>query len=231
MTTDKFVFFWGGTFSQWCPSKFTVNGVEYNCCEQYMMAAKAVLFNDTKAHAEIMGTTSPAVQKSIGRKVKGFNTYQWEQICHDVVYEANYAKFTQNTVMLQELINTGTREIVEASPKDKIWGIGMHETHPDILDKSKWQGTNWLGKAIMKVREKILVDFAKSDAEYKEFMTKYRKQHACCPKCGAKEHSKTLVGYIMVSINRDAYKDRNSCVCSNCGDRHIAHDRVPEKIE
>ena len=67
--------------------------------------------------------------------------------------------------------------------------------------------------------------------EYDEFMAQYRKDHACCPKCGAKEHSTTLMAFVMRSDNREAYKDENNCVCSNCGDRHIAHDRVPEKTE
>ena len=155
METKDYVFFWGGTFSQWAPSEFIVNGVKYSSAEQYMMAAKAVLFNDTEAHTQIMGTTSPAYQKAIGRKVKGFNTYQWEQICRDVVYEANYAKFTQNPKMLAELMATGEKEIVEASPEDKIWGIGLHVSDPRSRKKEEWLGTNWLGEAIMKVRETL----------------------------------------------------------------------------
>lgn len=155
MKTDKYIFFWGGTYSQWCPSNFTIDGVTYNCCEQYMMAKKALLFNDNNAYKEIMATKSPKEQKAIGRKVKGFDKDKWDAVCREIVYEANYAKFTQNAVMKSELLRTGDREIVEASPEDKIWGIGMHESHPDILDKSKWKGTNWLGEAIMRVRETL----------------------------------------------------------------------------
>ena len=162
MITDKYVFFWGGVFSQWAPSKFSLNGVEYNCAEQYLMAAKAILFNDTNAHKQIMGTTSPAYQKSIGRKVKGFIVSVWEKRCRDIVYEANYAKFTQNPHMLVELIQTGDREIVEASPEDKIWGIGLHESDPRCLDKEQWNGKNWLGIIIMKVRETITNESIKS---------------------------------------------------------------------
>jgi ribA/ribD-fused uncharacterized protein len=155
MKTDKYIFFWGGTFSQWCPSKFVIDGVEYNCCEQYMMAKKALLFNDVESYNKIMETKGPKEQKALGRKVKNFDKDKWEAVCRDIVYDANYAKFTQNSVMKSELQRTGDREIVEASPEDKIWGIGMHESHPDILDKSKWQGTNWLGEAIMRVRETL----------------------------------------------------------------------------
>ena len=155
MKTDKYIFFWGGTFSQWFPSKFKIDEIEYNCCEQYMMAKKALLFEDIDSYNEIMATKNPKEQKAIGRKVKNFDKDKWEAICREVVYEANYAKFTQNGIIKSELLRSGNREIVEASPEDKIWGIGMHESHPDILDKSKWQGTNWLGEAIMRVRETL----------------------------------------------------------------------------
>lgn len=156
MTTNKYVFFWGGTYSQWCPSIFIIDGVEYNCAEQYMMAKKALMFNDFDAYREIMLEKNPATQKAIGKKVRGFNKEKWETYCRQIVTDGNFAKFTQNPEMKEELLATGNREIVEASPEDTIWGIGMHESHPDILDKSKWKGTNWLGEAIMDVREMVL---------------------------------------------------------------------------
>lgn len=155
MKTDKFIFFWGGTFSQWQLSPFIIDGVEYNCCEQYMMAKKAILFKDYVSWSEIMETKGPKEQKAIGRKIKNFDKDKWETVCREIVYEANYAKFTQNPLMKSELLRTGDREIVEASPLDTIWGIGMGVNDPDILDKSKWKGTNWLGEAIMRVRETL----------------------------------------------------------------------------
>jgi ribA/ribD-fused uncharacterized protein len=156
MKTDKYVFFWGGTYSQWYPSKFTIDNIEYNCCEQYMMAKKALLFEDFESYKKIMTTKGPKEQKALGRSVKGFDKNKWEAVCREIVYEANYAKFTQNTVMKSELLRSGDRELVEASPYDNIWGIGMSESDKDILDKSKWKGTNWLGEAIMKVRKTII---------------------------------------------------------------------------
>jgi len=155
MITEKYVFFWNGVFSQWYPSKFIIEEVEYNCCEQYMMARKAKLFGDNDAYCEIMKSKEPAYQKQIGRQVKGFEKNEWESICRQIVYDGNYAKFTQNPVMKEELMATGDMEIVEASPHDKIWGIGLHETDPRAWDKSTWKGTNWLGEAIMQVRETL----------------------------------------------------------------------------
>ena len=155
MITDKYVFFWNGVFSQWYPSNFVIEGVEYNCCEQYMMAQKALLFNDMESHKMIMYSKSPDEQKGFGRRVKRFDKDKWEAVCKEIVFDANMAKFTQNPKMLEELMDTKELEIVEASPYDKIWGIGLHETDPKALDKSQWQGTNWLGEAIMSVREKL----------------------------------------------------------------------------
>lgn len=154
---NQFVFFWGGTFSQWAPSKFEIDGVEYNCCEQYMMAKKSLMFNDFDAYREIMLEKNPALQKAIGRKVRGFNIPKWESHCRDIVFDANLAKFTQNPKMLEELLSTGEREIVEASPEDKIWGIGLHETNPLAWDRETWQGLNLLGEAIMEVRQAIKI--------------------------------------------------------------------------
>lgn len=153
--TDDFVFFWNGIYSQWYSSKFTIGGVEYNCCEQYMMAMKALTFNDQESHDAIMAASRPVDQKSLGRSVKNFNTDKWNKVCREFVYQGNLAKFTQNPRLKVELMKTDDKEIVEASPYDKIWGIGMGVEHRNIEDKSKWQGTNWLGEAIMRVRETL----------------------------------------------------------------------------
>jgi ribA/ribD-fused uncharacterized protein len=120
-----------------------------------MMAKKALAFKDMEAYQEIMATSGPKEQKAIGRRVKNFNAEVWSVISREVVYQANYAKFTQNPHMREELMATGDLEIVEASPEDKIWGIGLHETNPRAWDKSTWQGTNWLGEAIMRVRQTL----------------------------------------------------------------------------
>ena len=158
MITDNFVFFWGGTYSQWCPSKFTIDGIEYNCTEQYMMAKKALMFADLDAYENIMHSKHPNEQKAFGRKVENFDKNHWEKYCRKIVFDANYAKFTQNPKMKEELLATGNREIVEASPEDRIWGIGLHESDPRCLDKSKWEGTNWLGEAIMQVRTELMFE-------------------------------------------------------------------------
>ncbi len=155
MITDNYVFFWGGICSQWYASEFEIDGQKFTCAEQYMMYKKAMLFEDEEVANAVMRTQNPKEQKALGRRVRGFDKNKWEEVCREYVYEGNYAKFTQNPQLLEELVSYGDREIVEASPYDKIWGIGLHETDPNIEDKSKWQGTNWLGEAIMRVRNEL----------------------------------------------------------------------------
>lgn len=155
VVTKKHVFFWNGIFSQWYPSLMVIDGVEYKTCEQYMMAMKALTFNDKKAFNEIMLTADPREQKAWGRKVRGFNTETWNSVSRDVVYKGNLAKFSQNELLKKLLLDTGDLELVEASPYDTIWGIGMGVEHSDINDPTKWCGLNWLGEVLVKVRTEL----------------------------------------------------------------------------
>jgi len=157
-TTDKFVFFWDGIYSQWYPSQMIIDNKKYNCCEQYMMEQKALLFNDIEAAKDIMKTDSPMEQKAIGRKVKNFDRTIWDQHCMSIVIKANFAKFSQDILLAKQLIRTDYKIIVEASPYDKIWGIGMHESEEGIEDPANWKGLNLLGNAIMNVRSLLIFE-------------------------------------------------------------------------
>jgi len=153
--TDRYVFFYGSCYSQWAIGNIIIDGETYNCCEQYMMAEKARLFGDDASLKKIMRASDPAVQKACGRQVKNFDKDKWEDVAQDIVFKANWAKFTQHSDWKDQLLNTGDKEIVEASPTDCIWGIGMCCSDPGIEDPKNWRGTNWLGEAIMKVREQL----------------------------------------------------------------------------
>lgn len=158
---EDMILFYGGVFSQWYPARFVVDGVVYNCAEQYMMAKKAQLFQDHEALTAIMASRNPATQKAIGRKVKGFNRDCRDSVSRDVVLRGSLAKFSQNPGLLAHMLKTGDAILVEASPTDTIWGIGLDECDPDALDPSKWQGTNWLGEVLMETR-RALQDAAKT---------------------------------------------------------------------
>ncbi|MHA2427588.1 MAG: NADAR family protein, partial [Candidatus Hermodarchaeia archaeon] len=160
---EKFTLFWAGPFSQWLRADMEIDGVFYNCCEQYMMAEKARLFGDQEALEQIMATSEPKEQKAWGRKVQGFVKEEWERIeengkpfCWNAVYKANYHKFTQNKGLRHELFSTAGTTLVEASPYDDVWGIKLGEEDPRALDRSQWQGTNWLGEVLTQLREDLM---------------------------------------------------------------------------
>jgi len=166
--TDSHVFFHQEWPSQWFPAKFVVHGLEYNCCEQYMMAEKARLFNDIKKAEQIMKSHNPAVMKKLGQAVRGFKQHVWDQQREKIVFEGNYARFSQDKKYKKKLLETGDRLLVEASPKDKIWGIGLATTNKDIHREKKWPGLNLLGKCITAAREMIKVDLGLKEDPFAE---------------------------------------------------------------
>ena len=141
---------WG---SQWHIAPFEEGGAHYNCSEQYMMAQKALLFNDLATHAAIMTATSPSKQKALGRKVRGFDEKVWAQHRYQIVLKANLAKFRQNPELKKHLLATGNLTIAEASPHDKLWGIGLRASDPRSQNKERWLGQNLLGQVLMEVRQ------------------------------------------------------------------------------
>lgn len=162
--TDKYTLFWNGPFSQWHPSDFEINSIKFNCAEQFMMVYKAILFKDYKSAEAIMKSDNPREQKTIGRKVKGFDIPTWSGVARDIVKAGSIAKFTQNPELCVELINTYPTTLVEASPYDRIWGIGLSEYHPDAKIRSKWQGKNWLGEVLTQTRDAIMGGYTHSFA-------------------------------------------------------------------
>jgi len=154
----RFTFFWQSEspFSQWHPSEFVVKGKRFACAEQYMMYGKAELFGDMAVAQRILASKSPRTQKALGRKVNGFDEGLWRRERERIVYEGNHAKFTQNEELLKALLATAGTELVEASPTDRIWGVGLSEEDPRILNPAQWRGENLLGKVLTRLREELL---------------------------------------------------------------------------
>lgn len=163
---SKFLFFWGhqpskdGTitktcFSQWWLSSFEVDGITYKTAEHWMMAKKAELFNDDEILEKILQANSPAEAKKLGREVKNYVDSLWLENRYEIVKLGNFHKFSQNPDLKEFLLNTKERILVEASPVDAIWGIGMASDHKDIQNPEKWRGLNLLGFALMEVRDEL----------------------------------------------------------------------------
>jgi ribA/ribD-fused uncharacterized protein len=157
---DECIYFWGGPFSNWYPAMFKSRVLEnvevytdFNCSEQHMMAIKAILFDDWTSFQDVMNTSNPATQKSIGRKIKGYSDEIWNPVARDMSFVGIYDKFDQNEDLKKILLDTGDKWIVETSPYDGKWGVG-YSAYSAKNAKDKW-GTNWLGQILMKVRDDL----------------------------------------------------------------------------
>jgi ribA/ribD-fused uncharacterized protein len=162
----EFLFFWGHTptqdgelgpfcLSQWYPAPFVVREQRYPAAEHFMMAEKARLFGDEETRSKILRTTDPGVVKKLGRGVRQFNEAKWRDHRYDIVVEASFSKFGQNEALRAYLLSTGQKILVEASPKDAIWGIGLGASDPRAKNPSEWLGLNLLGFALMEARERL----------------------------------------------------------------------------
>jgi ribA/ribD-fused uncharacterized protein len=162
----KFLFFWGhrpepdgrigaGCLSQWWPAPFTVDDLVFATAEHYMMWRKATLFGDHAAARRILDASHPHAAKTLGGRVTGFDQELWEEHRVPIVVAGNLAKFRQHRPLATFLVNTGERVLVEASPIDQIWGIGLARDDPAATEPGRWRGLNLLGFALMQVRESL----------------------------------------------------------------------------
>ncbi|GIM97021.1 NADAR family protein [Paractinoplanes toevensis] len=159
----KYLLFWGhraqrdgsvgaGCLSQWWPVEFTVDGVLFRSAEHYMMWRKAMLFGDEETAGRIVRAGHPRDAKMLGRGVAGFDEPTWVQQRFPIVVEASRHKFGQHADLRAWLLGTGDRVLVEASPTDRIWGIGLPAADPRATDPARWEGLNLLGFALMRAR-------------------------------------------------------------------------------
>ena len=153
-----FTFFFteASPFSQWYRSTFTEGAHTFSCAEQYMMHGKAVLFGDAEVAAQILAAAHPRQHKALGRKVRGFDDHVWKQERERIVLAGNRAKFTQDAELKALLLATKGTTLVEASPYDRIWGIGLAASDPRAQDPKTWRGQNLLGKLLTQLRDELL---------------------------------------------------------------------------
>ena len=163
----SYVFFWGhrprddgqpgvSCFSQWWEgAPFTAEGELYATAEHWMMAEKARLFADREALGAIISSADPSEAKRLGRGVRGFDRERWGEVRFEAVVRGNLAKFSQHPCLAAALLETRGGVLVEASPLDPIWGIGLAADDPDASKPEAWRGQNLLGFALMEVRSQL----------------------------------------------------------------------------
>ncbi|WP_345636072.1 NADAR family protein [Rugosimonospora acidiphila] len=162
----KYLLFWGhqpsrdggvgpGCLSQWWQSPFVADGITYATAEHYMMVGKARLFGDEAIVERMLAAPHPGAVKALGRGVRGFDQATWEAHRRDIVTAGNLAKFGAHPDLREYLRGTGERVLVEASPVDRVWGIGLAATDPRAGNPATWRGHNLLGFALMEVRARL----------------------------------------------------------------------------
>lgn len=159
------LFFWGHTakaehpgpwvLSQWWPAAFEVDGTTYRHAEQFMMAEKARLFGDEETRRDVLSVDHPAEAKKLGRQVRGFDEEVWTSQRSEIVLRASLAKFGQDPALAAYLRSTAPRVLVEASPVDAIWGIGLSAGDDRARRPSEWLGLNLLGFALTEARARL----------------------------------------------------------------------------
>ena len=142
-------------FSQWWISPFVIDGERYATAEHWMMAGKARLFGDDEALARVLSNDDPVAAKQAGRGVRGYDDARWQARRYELVVDGNRAKFSQHVALGAFLLSTGDQVLVEASPVDAIWGIGLAADDPRAHDPAQWAGLNLLGFALMDVRAEL----------------------------------------------------------------------------
>jgi ribA/ribD-fused uncharacterized protein len=155
--TKDLVLFYGRNefYSNWHPTGFTMYGLNFANGEQFMMYCKALTFGDGTTMAKILKESNPAKVKALGRAVQPYDDAKWAEVRLGMVQLGLLAKARSHPNITRELLSTGTRVLAEASPFDKVWGIGFDENSVHALDPSQWKGTNLLGQAWMWVRQQL----------------------------------------------------------------------------
>ena len=144
-----------GVFSQWHHTPFELEGRTFVAAEQWMMFAKARLFGDEPAAEAILATDRPDEQKRFGAGVAGFDQQIWDHWKIGLVHQGNLAKFRQNEGAARQLRATGGAMLVEANPRDWIWGVGLSMDDPLVYSPAAWKGTNLLGRILTRVRAEV----------------------------------------------------------------------------
>lgn len=165
MSTPPYIFFWlvenkngkpfkYGFLSNWYLAPIVYEGIKYSCSEQLYMAFKAKHFGDNESYQKILATPNPRLAKKLGQNVQNFDIKEWDRVKEEYMYIACFEKFKQNPDLTKKLLSTCNSILVEASPYDKVWGIGMYGSVA-ATDETRWQGQNLLGKCLEKVRESL----------------------------------------------------------------------------
>jgi ribA/ribD-fused uncharacterized protein len=161
--TEEFIFYFSedSLYSHWYKCDFFVAGEKYCCVEQYLMYRKAILFGDNDVAKKIMNSSRPSWHRMLGKQITGFDKKKWHDHCRTFSLEGNLAKFSQNPVLKEALMQSAGKFFAEASPYDRVWGIGLSLSNPQNLVRANWRGKNWAGESLDATRKELQSSFPK----------------------------------------------------------------------
>lgn len=231
--TDTHIYFWDTFLSNFYACEFTVDGQKYFNSEQFFMAEKARTFKDEKTLKEILEEKAPLKCKKLGRKIKGFDNELWDSLRVAAMEKACYAKFSQNCELRNKLLFTENKTLVEASPYDKIWGIGLHWKDDRVLDREEWKGRNLLGKALMKVRAQlreelisfgdyVLIEQHRYNAENEMYL------HKVIGELRSNTYVDVPVVGAIKEVIHSEMEDVVACICCSVDEREVLRYRLKD---
>ena len=155
-TNDEVLAFFGelNPLSNFYPCKFNLEGETFNSSEQYIQWTKAKYSNDSITMERIMNCEDAADCKEVSRDITNLDRTGWAKSAESLCYHGIKAKYAQNNHLLDTLLNTGDKILVEAS-YDEIWGTGQPLGSRDCLCQTKWKSVGILGKILMRIRNDL----------------------------------------------------------------------------
>lgn len=157
--TKTHVYFWNSSLSNFHKMSIEIEGdkgEKFPTSEHLFMYYKALHFNDLDAAERITRVKPPAFAKDIGRAVRNYNDEEWDNVRYQYMVDTLRRKYANPSKERDFLVGTHPKILVEGSPYDKVWGVGIHYKDRRIVDVRNWEGDNLLGKALMEVRKEVL---------------------------------------------------------------------------
>ena len=144
-----------GCCSNWYPAGFRFAGEGFATSEHWMMWQKARAMGDWNMVDKILDAPTPRRAKELGAQVAPYDGALWDDVREELVYYGVREKFLQNPELADLLLSTGSALLAEASPHDRVWGVGLTADDPLFGDVAAWKGSNLLGRVCMRVRSDL----------------------------------------------------------------------------
>ena len=157
---DTTVGFFGeiNPLSNFYPSAFLYDGINYISSEQFIQVNKAKYFGDLEMYNMILGCTTSLECKNLCKQIRNVDNAKWEEVAGNICHPGIRAKFQQNPLAMDTLVHkTGSKRIVECS-SDHLWATGISLNDPSSLDDTKWITPGILGQILENIHNEQVIN-------------------------------------------------------------------------